>query len=240
MTKTEPSLINAARDLTVSVSGLKFADPVAAVYNPLEYAWKVHEQYLTRYGVGKKRVLMMGMNPGPWGMAQTGVPFGEIDHVRDWLGLFDWVGKPKIEHPKRPIEGFGCGRSEVSGRRLWGLMKKEFGTAENFFNQHFVLNFCPLVFMGETGKNITPDKLPAAEREPLELACDNHLSTVIDILKPEWLIGVGKFAEKSFERVAGGQGFKIGAILHPSPASPMANKDFEGIATRQMKDLGVW
>jgi len=42
------------------------------------------------------------MNPGPWGMAQTGVPFGEINAVKDWLGINAEVDKPQKQHPKRP------------------------------------------------------------------------------------------------------------------------------------------
>ena len=41
--------------------------------------------------------------PGPFGMAQTGIPFGEIEHVRDWIGVSCAVDKPKNEHPKRLI-----------------------------------------------------------------------------------------------------------------------------------------
>ena len=34
-----------------------------------------------------KRVVFLGMNPGPFGMAQVGVPFGEVAAVRDWLRI---------------------------------------------------------------------------------------------------------------------------------------------------------
>ena len=112
---------NAAKKLSKSVSNLKFSEPVTCVYNPLEYAWNSNEQYLERFGVSKKKVIFLGMNPGPWGMAQTGIPFGEIPAVRDWMKITCDVSKPEIEHPKRPVEGIDCQRSEVSGRRLWGL-----------------------------------------------------------------------------------------------------------------------
>lgn len=233
-------MIQAAQDLSEAVQPLTFSDPVYRIYNPLEYAWPVHRAYLETYAVGPKKIVMMGMNPGPWGMAQTGVPFGEIDHVRDWLGLFGLVGKPEHEHPKRLIEGFGCARSEVSGRRLWGLMKERFGRADRFFEDHFVLNYCPLVFMRDTGANITPDKLSAAERTHLSECCDHHLRRVLEILDPEYCIGIGKYAEGCLERVAGGSGRIIGSMLHPSPASPAANRDFDGTAVRQMQELGVW
>ncbi|HOO93245.1 MAG TPA: single-stranded DNA-binding protein, partial [Opitutales bacterium] len=157
------------------MSRLRFAEPVHTVYNPLDYARDAHEAYLRRYGMGTKRVVFLGMNPGPWGMAQVGVPFGEIPAVRDWLGIEVPVRRPDPEHPKRPIQSFACKRSEVSGRRLWGLFARRFGSADTFFQDHFVLNYCPLVFMLESGANHTPDKLPASERDALYRACDEHL-----------------------------------------------------------------
>jgi single-strand selective monofunctional uracil DNA glycosylase len=114
---------------------LKFPDPVAYTYNPLEYAWDRHCDYLKKFGSGTKKVLFLGMNPGPYGMAQTGVPFGEISHVRDWMGISGSVEKPDLEHPKRPITGFNCERSEVSGRRLWGLFSELFDSADAFFEK---------------------------------------------------------------------------------------------------------
>nr|WP_240610589.1 single-stranded DNA-binding protein [Rubritalea profundi] len=178
----------AAQELIRDLAPLRFSDPVSHTYNPLEYAWTPHQQYLSRFGSGKKRVLFLGMNPGPWGMAQVGVPFGEIPAVRDWMGIETAVEKPANEHPKRPIEGFSCQRSEVSGRRLWGLFAERYSLADDFFADHFVANFCPLVWMGETGRNITPDKLPKSESAPVDEACRLHLSKTIALLEPEFLI----------------------------------------------------
>ena len=234
------NLIKIAREFSQSVDSLSFELPTAYVYNPLEYAWRIHRQYLELAGVGKKKFVFLGMNPGPYGMAQTGVPFGEISAVRDWMGLKGDIEKPKPEHPKRPVDGLECTKSEVSGRRLWGLFSEKFPSAHDFFNDHFVANYCPLVFMEESGKNRTPDKLPAAETQPLEEACDDHLRQVIEILEPEWLIGVGAFAEKRATIALSGLGTKIGKVLHPSPASPAANRGWAEAATRQLKEQGVW
>ena len=238
------TIIDAAQKLTRALNPLKFSEPVSHVYSPTDYAWETHREYLEKFGGGKKRVLMLGMNPGPWGMAQTGVPFGEIPAVRDWMGISGEVQKPKPEHPKREVVGFACERSEVSGRRLWGLFSEKFPKPNDFFNDHFVVNYCPLVWMGETGKNITPDKLPKAEMQPVEKACRQHLAAVIAAQQPEWLIGVGAYAEKKLietvKEYFPGQGFKTGKILHPSPASPMANRGWEPQAEKQLLELGVW
>src|SRR5215467_7686911 len=150
MISTADELIAAAQQLSAAVSKLKFGPPVTHVYNPLDYAWAAHEAYLRRYGNGTKRVIFLGMNPGPFGMAQTGVPFGQIAAVRDWLGIETKIDRPRKEHPKRPVLGFDCHRSEISGERLWGLFAKRFVTAGNFFREHIVMNYCPLAFVEKT------------------------------------------------------------------------------------------
>jgi len=235
-------LVSAAATLSDSVDGMRFGAPVKCVYNPLKYAWRPHEAYLRRWGASKKRVVFLGMNPGPWGMAQTGVPFGEIVAVRDWVGICEPVERPEIEHPARPIAGFDCARREISGIRLWGLFMARFGTAEAFFDGHFVANYCPLVFMGASGKNLTPDKLRAVEAARLMEACDGHLAEMVRILEPEWLIGVGAYAEgrARIVREAAGLDVKVGRVLHPSPASPVANRGWAVAAEKVMIDLGVW
>ncbi|MCP5537127.1 MAG: single-stranded DNA-binding protein [Akkermansiaceae bacterium] len=241
---TRNKLIDAAQVLIRELKPLRFNDPVSHIYLSTEYAWERHREYLEKFGSGRKRVLMLGMNPGPWGMAQTGVPFGEITAVRDWMGISGPVCKPDNEHPKRPVEGFACTRSEVSGKRLWGLFSSKFPDPATFFQNHFIANYCPLVWMGETGKNITPDKLPKAEMEPVEVACRKHLAAVISAIEPEWLVGVGAYAEKKLIEAATeyfpGQTFQTGKILHPSPASPMANRGWEPQAEKQLVEMGVW
>ncbi len=225
--------------LVESTEKLHFAEPVTHVYNPLVYARKAHDQYLKRYGQGKKKIVLLGMNPGPWGMAQNGVPFGEMNLVRNWLGIEAPVDKPPQENPKRPIEGFACQRSEVSGRRLWGWAQETFGTPENFFSSFFVANYCPLVFMEASGKNRTPNVLPVAEREPLMLACDTAVRQVVDLLQPEWVIGVGQYAQQRAESALKDFDVKTGRITHPSPANPKANKGWAPLITQEFEEMGV-
>ncbi len=243
-----PALERVSRRLSEEVGGLAFSSPASVVYNTLDYAWAPHRAYLERYGRPGKRVVFLGMNPGPFGMAQTGVPFGEVSAVRDWLGIDAAVRKPAVEHPKRPITGFSCPRSEVSGRRLWALFAKRFGTAETFFRDHFVANYCPLAFMAEGGGNVTPDKLRREEADLLFAACDRALAETVRILKPAWVVGVGKFAErralavreKHFTPDGEAPVFGVASILHPSPASPLANRGWEAAVERTLVSLGVW
>jgi single-strand selective monofunctional uracil DNA glycosylase len=232
------SLVPVSRRLSARVEKLRFSLPVTHVYNPLRYARRPHELYLERYGTGRKRVVFLGMNPGPFGMAQTGVPFGEVAAVRDWLRIDAAVDHPSSEHEKRPVLGFDCQRSEVSGRRLWGFFRERFGSADRFFREHFVANYCPLAFMEGSGKNRTPDKLPEAERSALYAACDDALRELCASLEPELVVGVGAFAEKRAASALAGLGVRVGTVLHPSPASPRANRGWAGIATEQLAALG--
>jgi single-strand selective monofunctional uracil DNA glycosylase len=228
-----------AAELRDRCGSVRFGAPVAFTYNPLDYAWDAHRAFL-RMARPAPRVLFVGMNPGPFGMAQTGVPFGEVGLVRDFLGIEARVDQPQRVHPRRPIEGFACGRSEVSGRRFWGWARERFGTAAAFSRRFLVANYCPLVFMEASGKNRTPDKLPAAEQEPLFAACDAALRRLVEWCDPERVIGVGRFAADRAAAALGTGGPPIASILHPSPASPAANRDWAGAATKQLVKLGVW
>jgi single-strand selective monofunctional uracil DNA glycosylase len=235
----QESLVPVSRALCDQVNALQFAAPVFEIYNPLAYAWKPHAQYLDRYGRGTRQVVLVGMNPGPWGMAQTGVPFGDVQWVRDWLGIQDAVGTPVREHVKRPIQGFNCTRREVSGSRLWGWAHKRFGTPAGFFKQFFVWNYCPLCFMEESGRNFTPDKLKRHEQAELFRICDEALDSVIEQMQPQHIIGVGKFAADRIQSRCAGRDCVIGRIPHPSPASPSANRDWAGAAEAALREAGV-
>jgi single-strand selective monofunctional uracil DNA glycosylase len=233
------TLVHISRALSKRVAALRFAEPVCYVYNPLDYARAVHERYLQRCGDGSKEVLLLGMNPGPFGMAQTGVPFGDVAMVRDWLGIAGSVGKPSLEHPKRRVQGFDCPRSEVSGTRLWGWARARFGTPERFFRRFFVANYCPLAFLEASGRNRTPDKLPAAELRALFAACDEALRDVVRVLAPRIVVGIGGFAERRALAALAGTDVAVGTILHPSPASPRANRGWADAVEQQLMALGI-
>ncbi|MBG30674.1 MAG: single-stranded DNA-binding protein [Opitutae bacterium] len=233
------NLLQVTQDLLDDLDKLEFSPPVAVTYNVLRYAWRGYRAYLEKFGNGPKRVLFLGMNPGPWGMAQTGVPFGEVASVRDWMKIKAIIDRPEFEHPKRPILGFSCEKSEVSGRRLWGLFAEKFDSAQAFFLEHLVINYCPLVFMEESGRNLTPDKLSAKEAIPLHAVCNMYLSKITEIIQPKWVIGVGVYAEKRAKQALG-PNYKFGRILHPSPASPAANAGWTERAESQLNMLGIW
>jgi single-strand selective monofunctional uracil DNA glycosylase len=236
-------LAEAAFALARCAGRLSFAPPVGWVYNPLLYAREPARSYMRMCPVVPGAVVFMGMNPGPWGMAQTGVPFGEVAAIRDWMGVTGKVGKPAREHARVPVSGFSCGRSEVSGRRLWGLIRERYGTPGEFFRGNYVANYCPLLFLDQQGRNLTPDKLSRADRDRLFALCDRHALELIAILRPGWLIAVGRFVEERLQGLSGSLGGelpRIGRIPHPSPASPAANRDWAGQASTILTGLGAW
>lgn len=248
-------IVEAAQQSVRALEALSFGQPVHTVYNPLRYAFEPWRRYVAVCAAAPRRVVFLGMNPGPWGMVQTGVPFGEVAAVAGWIGIRGRVDRPESEHPKRPILGFDCPRSEVSGRRLWGLFRERFGTPDRFFREHAVMNYCPLAFLEESGRNLTPDKLRAAEREPLTRICDRFLAVRLAALQPEIAIAVGGYAETALKRVIQAPDFtaeranlgveetplpRVVRILHPSPASPRANAGWAQAVTEQLAEAGVW
>ncbi len=232
-------LATISRELSAALSGLRFRAPVAYVYDPLDYARAPHEAYLARYGRGPVACLWLGMNPGPFGMAQTGVPFGDVTLVRDWLGVSGEVRRPEREHPKRPVLGFACPRREVSGSRLWGFARARFRTPAAFFARFFVANWCPLAFVEASGANRTPDKLPEEERAPLVAACDLALARTVEALRVRQVVGVGAFAAARARVALRGTDVRIDAMPHPSPASPAANRGWDALAAKALRDAGI-
>lgn len=232
-------LIAIARRLRREVDRLTFRAPVACVYNPLDYAWQPHCEYLERYGSAHPSILLVGLNPGPFGMAQTGVPFGDATLVQSWLGIQGQVGRPVREHPKRPVLGFACHRREISGERFWGWARDACGTPERFFARYFVTNYCPLLFLEQSGRNRTPDKLPGAEREPLFAACDQALQDTVAQMRPQYVVGIGHVAAARAAHALAHAGVMLGTVPHPSPASPAANRGWAPRMNRALEALGA-
>ena len=227
------------RELSSSVDQLSFGPPITHVYNPLGYARAAVEKYLDLAGEAPKEVVFLGMNPGPWGMAQTGVPFGTVSAVRDWMHIDAAVERPPFEHPKRPVLGLDVPREEVSGERFWGWARERFETPEKFFSRFFVANYCPLLFLEASGRNRTPDRLKAGEREALSRVCDAAFRGIVAVLQPKLVIGVGRFAQLRARAALGKTSVRIGGLLHPSPASPAANRGWQEQAENQLSALGV-
>jgi single-strand selective monofunctional uracil DNA glycosylase len=225
--------------LVQDLGSLEFSDPVTHIYNPLVYARTGFDRFVKRYGKSTKEVILVGMNPGPFGMAQTGVPFGDVEMVKGWLGIYADVDQPATVHPKRPIAGYRCPRGEVSGKRLWGWAGSRWQTADAFFESFFVINYCPLVFMEASGRNRTPDRLPVSEKRRLFYLCDMALRRSIAVYRPRWVVGIGGFAERRAREALAGYDLRIGRITHPSPANPVANRGWAQRIEVELAQLGI-
>ncbi|XP_060109089.1 single-strand selective monofunctional uracil DNA glycosylase isoform X2 [Heteronotia binoei] len=202
------------REQSIRLKELTFLDPIQYVYNPLDYAWEPHQDY---------------------------VPFGEVQLVRDWLQVRGQVSRPACEHPKRPIRGLECPQTEVSGARFWGFFRSVCASPEVFFHHCFVHNHCPLLFISQSGRNLTPADLPAAQRERLMQVCDDALCEAIKLLGIAMVIGVGRFAEQRARKALSAAGIpvRVEGVMHPSPRNPRANKGWNAIIRARLEELGV-
>ncbi|XP_044299244.1 single-strand selective monofunctional uracil DNA glycosylase isoform X1 [Varanus komodoensis] len=229
------------REQVIRLKDLTFPESVQYVYNPLDYAWEPHQDYVRRYCQTRKEVLFLGMNPGPFGMGQTGVPFGAVQLVRDWLQVRGQVYQPACEHPKRPVRGLECPHTEVSGARFWGFFRSVCAGPDAFFRHCFVHNHCPLLFVSQSGRNLTPADLPAAQREQLLQVCDDALCEAVKLLGVSMIIGVGRFAEQRARKAlsAAGISVRVECVMHPSPRNPQANKGWDKIIRVKLEELGV-
>ena len=189
------------------------------VVNPLDYAWDNYECFIRLYVREGQKILFLGMNPGPYGMMQTGVPFGEVEAVRNYLSIDGKVGVPRENPPLKPVAGMDVRQHEVSGKKFWG-MAASYGSAASFFSAAAVLSFCPLAFI-DGRRNVTPDELPADDRRTIDSICGRYLLSILDILCPEITVALGRYAEKRL-RNAGAE--RIEYFPHPSPRSPSSMK----------------
>ncbi|XP_061871304.1 LOW QUALITY PROTEIN: single-strand selective monofunctional uracil DNA glycosylase [Colius striatus] len=181
------------------------------------------------------------MNPGPFGMAQTGVPFGDVWHVREWLRLEGTVNKPPSEHPARPVLGLSCQRAEVSGARFWGFIKSLCPEPHLFFRHCFVHNHCPLLFLAPVGRNLPPSDLPPKQRRRLLQVCDQALGRAVALLGVGLVVALGRFAERQARKALAEAGLRVRVewLPHPSPRNPRANRGWEEAAKERLSQLGV-
>ena len=90
--------------LTNDLDKLQFKKPVELVYNPLKYAKEPHSLFVRMYCNGTKPVLMLGLNPGPWGMAQTGVIYLFLFDSR--RGVLMGGGDREVSYPQAKVLNF--------------------------------------------------------------------------------------------------------------------------------------
>lgn len=218
--------VDVTRELNERMETVTIEEKVEWFYNPLDYAFPVHAEYLKTFGDDTKTGFFLGMNPGPWGMAQTGVPFTDPYIARDWMGLSEQpIGTPSNEREERPIKGWESDRKEASGQKLHGFFREVYGSLEAFFDDNIVMNYCPLVMYSEEATNTTPEDLLKDDRERLYSICDPYLEALIDFYDPDVFVGIGRFGQRRIADVTDRAEEEVAYLPHPSPASPIATRD---------------
>lgn len=221
--------------------------PIAGVLNSHQYAFCPFGEYCNMFAPAGQQplALFVGMNPGPYGTAQNGIPFGCSSFVNNWMGITQGTaGSAAVKGTelKEGIDGHGfeycpavlglrCKKEEVSGKRLWGWAQSVVGggKAEAFFRHAFVYTYCPLAFFAG-GANVPLADLPVAERRTIEEHCDQALLALVLEMKPVYVIGVGNYAYSKAEKAVTKAAVESCSphsmvalkVAHPSPASPGA------------------
>ena len=232
--KSSANLRNKATELGKKLT--KDCSNIEWAYNPLDYAWDIHKKYIELYGGLGAKTVILGMNPGH-GMGNTGIPFGCPEQVNKYLKIKD-IKIKKLEkmHPKRIVNGLECDKPEISGRRIWGLVKDIYGQPRNAFSKIYVINHFPLWMFDKKGRNITPDKLPIVASKTMLEQCDSTVLEIINALEANKVIAVGNYAEKRIKKIISKKNIpnlQIKKIPHPSPANPFSNKE-KGAIWRKM------
>eukprot|EP01023_Acetabularia_acetabulum_P031317 TRINITY_DN29446_c0_g1_i1.p1 TRINITY_DN29446_c0_g1~~TRINITY_DN29446_c0_g1_i1.p1 ORF type:complete len:252 (+),score=22.23 TRINITY_DN29446_c0_g1_i1:130-885(+) len=217
-------------------------EKINTIYNPLEYAWEPYENYLRKYCGDYKKTIFVGMNPGYFGMVQTGIPFGDLNMVCNFLHLQKFQ-VPVKQHNIRKIVGYEIKRSEVSGQRFWGLIQTKFGHPDKFFNEdsNFVVNLCPLAFLSETGKNVTPEEISIQEKDKIIVVCMAYFKQIVKFLQIQNIVCIGNFVCKEVKKSLTQDGYyNIVYMQHPSPRVQPQELQWRDVVTKQLEDAGVW
>lgn len=260
-------LIKTTRALADDLHALRCPAGVSHVYNPLRYMWPAHERFLSRHyvrereslpNVGRldlyrpagtaksRRYLILGMNPGPHGMVQTGLPFGDVVNAAAMLGYKtgDQIPAPDLAsvalHPSRPVIGLSATRREASGERLWGGLASIWGSLDAVLADCFAANYCPLAYFADdaSGTNVTPEEFgkrtvngkpnpryDTAYAAELDEVCLPYLVRVARAMRVEVILAVGRYAEVKAKIIAAlcpeatrrCPSPKVVYLTHPSP-----------------------
>lgn len=271
-------LLQKTRDLAAVLDTFRHPAGVSHVYNPLSYMATAHEAWLSRYvqygecdevAVTPSPYLILGMNPGPWGMVQTGVPFGDVPNAGKLIGVRDGstpftaqipcgvslpaIFKPQLDgiqlHPKRPVQGFACTRVEASGDRLWGGLATVWGLLDAVLDDCFAMNYCPLAyFSGEAGENVTPEAFikagpyrDEAYAQELDDVCGAYLRTVMRAMDTKVVLAIGRYAERKAKIAASMVANKPAVVYltHPSPLATRNAEQWAEMARTTMQAAGV-
>jgi single-strand selective monofunctional uracil DNA glycosylase len=141
------------------------------VLNPGRYGERWHARFRRAYPMSPRPLLVFGLNPGPYGMAQTGVPFTDLKRLesalpglwKDLVASGEPVTRPGLAPPS--LARHLTRTFESSSVRVYRFLERAYGRPELALREVVFVNPCPLLFIDpETGANRTPADLPRALR----------------------------------------------------------------------------
>jgi len=221
-------VVNATRLLSARLEPVRAALPAAglkavAAIDPTSYAFGNYTRFMQLAASGPRLALFVGMNPGPHGMAQTGIPFGDVDTARVLLGGADTIdplpGLRAASGAAWDCKGLAYHRGEQSGMRLWSALSQLCGSPQAALERCCIVNYCPLYMVGPELENITPSDLPRRHdiTRALEAACDEHLRQLVLGLEVKTVLSFGSYAHASARRALSGFPVDFYTTPHPSP-----------------------
>ena len=132
------------------------------VWNPGSYGAPWHRVFREIYPLRERPILMFGLNPGPYGMGQTGIPFTDVRRLRQCLPKMALTLRERGREPRVPglaprsLRRFFTREFESSAVRVYRFLELGWGSAEKGWRSVGVANSCPLLFLDPEGRNQTP------------------------------------------------------------------------------------
>jgi single-strand selective monofunctional uracil DNA glycosylase len=188
------------------------------IWNPGLYAASWHALFRKEYPASAGCILVFGLNPGPYGMAQTGIPFTDLKRLREHLPRL----AKGLERRGCSLAGVGLApRSlrpylsrtfESSAVRVYRFLSRGWGSAEDGWRSVVVANPCSLLFMDAAGENRTPaDLVGAVSRRTGSLVAARRLRErcnalrrlaareAVRVLSPRGVVLLGKDAQRAMQ-----------------------------------------
>jgi len=202
------------------------------VWNPALYALDIYQEYLTKFPPEPGAILALGLNPGPYGMAQTGIPFTDCRTASGALGMEMTIpGKAPDDLISRlkKANGKWRGTYERSSLGMYRFLILAWGDIKTAYRNWFVGNPCPLLFLDPERWNVTPaDPRLRRMKEVGELR-QRAVIGFSEILNPRGIVCFGKDVAKAVGEVAIRQVGPDRVVFYEHPARAVPEKWAAGL-----------
>ena len=220
-------LLAAASRLRHELRGLRFGPPVSHVYDPLDYARRGYESYVRAFANAPKRVLFVGMNPGP---VRDGADRRAVRRRPDGARLA--AASRRRSAGRRPsTRSDRCRASRVRAARsaapASGAPSRSASASRSASSPTTSSRTTARSRSSRRAAAIArPTSCPSASARRCFAPATRTCAGWCAALEPEWVIGIGAFAEARAREAL--PGARVGRITHPSPANPRAQENWGG------------